>query len=674
MKTRLYCYLLITSIVFLSTQVITLYASRLPNASSEQVETPGTGLADDSNIQIIGRWDTSQSPSVIKGYWPGVYIKTQITGTVRLSIQVVGPVTFYFQINNGTPRLLNNVNGTVILSTGLTAANTYTIRFMARTETDIFRFQRLIMDAGATTIRPPNNNGIIEFVGDSITAGKNASMGAVSSYARLTANNLNMDYVNISYTGVCLVDGVTCGWTTGMSRAYFKMQTLPFNTSPDWDFTRYQSRAVVINLGTNDDAYGVPDAQYYDSYVNFLASIRSKYPNAHIFVLRTFNGLKVVPAHDAVNARVAAGDTMVHYVDTTGWVNPSTDYVDTYHLNDSGHTKVAGFLSNVIRSIVLPPVLKLQYMTNVVGSVATQIEPYFRIVNTGSSSAPLSDLKIRYWFTRDLNQPLLFRCTYARIGCANVSGNVVSMTVPRQNADTYVEVGFNTGTVPENGNSDAIQILLRRSDWSSLTQTNDYSFDPTKRAYADWTKVTLYDKGVLIWGTEPGDTLVPTNTPAPVPTNTPAPGGITLKMQYRTTITASTSTQIEPQFVIANTTGSSIPLAELKIRYWFTRDSNQTLQTRCVWAMMNCTNVKPVLVLMSGPRVGADTYLEVGFNGGSLAPNGTTGEIQTIINRTDWSNLNQSNDYSFDPSKTAYADWTKVTLYRNGTLIWGTEP
>ena len=33
-----------------------------------------------------------------------------------------------------------------------------------------------------------------------------------------------------------------------------------------------------------------------------------------------------------------------------------------------------------------------------------------------------------------------------------------------------------------------------------------------------------------------------------------------------------------------------------------------------------------------------------------------------------------ANDYSFDVTKTVYADWTKVTLYRNGVLIWGTEP
>ena len=34
----------------------------------------------------------------------------------------------------------------------------------------------------------------------------------------------------------------------------------------------------------------------------------------------------------------------------------------------------------------------------------------------------------------------------------------------------------------------------------------------------------------------------------------------------------------------------------------------------------------------------------------------------------------ESNDHSYDITKTALADWNKVTLYRNGALIWGTEP
>jgi hypothetical protein len=46
----------------------------------------------------------------------------------------------------------------------------------------------------------------------------------------------------------------------------------------------------------------------------------------------------------------------------------------------------------------------------------------------------------------------------------------------------------------------------------------------------------------------------------------------------------------------------------------------------------------------------------------------------TRMNKSDWQNFNEANDYSYDGTKTSFADWNKVTLYRNGTLVWGVEP
>jgi hypothetical protein len=44
------------------------------------------------------------------------------------------------------------------------------------------------------------------------------------------------------------------------------------------------------------------------------------------------------------------------------------------------------------------------------------------------------------------------------------------------------------------------------------------------------------------------------------------------------------------------------------------------------------------------------------------------------MNKNDWSNYDETNDYSFDATKTAFSDWNRVTLYRNGVLVWGIEP
>ena len=42
--------------------------------------------------------------------------------------------------------------------------------------------------------------------------------------------------------------------------------------------------------------------------------------------------------------------------------------------------------------------------------------------------------------------------------------------------------------------------------------------------------------------------------------------------------------------------------------------------------------------------------------------------------KADWSNFNEANDYSFDPSKTSFSDWSKVTLYMDNSHVWGIEP
>jgi len=72
---------------------------------------------------------------------------------------------------------------------------------------------------------------------------------------------------------------------------------------------------------------------------------------------------------------------------------------------------------------------------------------------------------------------------------------------------------------------------------------------------------------------------------------------------------------------------------------------------------------------------GADHYLEVGFTSGagSIAAGGSSGEIQNRFNKSDWSNYNENDDWSFGTNVT-YADAPHVTLYQNGTLVWGTEP
>ena len=58
---------------------------------------------------------------------------------------------------------------------------------------------------------------------------------------------------------------------------------------------------------------------------------------------------------------------------------------------------------------------------------------------------------------------------------------------------------------------------------------------------------------------------------------------------------------------------------------------------------------------------------------GSLEP-GAHVELQLRFHKVDWRDLDESDDYSFDPTKTEFADWERVTLYLGRSRVWGVEP
>lgn len=149
----------------------------------------------------------------------------------------------------------------------------------------------------------------------------------------------------------------------------------------------------------------------------------------------------------------------------------------------------------------------------------------------------------------------------------------------------------------------------------------------------------------------------------------------TIQLLMFNTNTSATSNMISPHIEVVNTGSTAIALSNVTIRYYYTEDGTQSQNFWCDWSNIGGSNVTGTFVSMSTPMTNADHYLQIGFTSaaGSLAV-GATAEVQARFARSDWSNYNQANDYSFNASATSYVPWKSITGYISGTLNWGAEP
>lgn len=147
----------------------------------------------------------------------------------------------------------------------------------------------------------------LEFIGDSITSGEGvfgakeeqdwAAMlfSGVYNYAAMTAEKLDADFRICSQSGW----GLFAGWDGNMAHTmpdgYEKIcgvltgeRNHLLGALEDYDFTRWQPDAVIINLGTNDGSafesgsFAHERSEFEDAGVAFLKKIRHYNPKAAI--------------------------------------------------------------------------------------------------------------------------------------------------------------------------------------------------------------------------------------------------------------------------------------------------------------------------------------------------------------------------------------------------------
>jgi lysophospholipase L1-like esterase len=293
------------------------------------------GDVTDPNIIYVGRWTTTSTEAVPN--WTGTYFTTRFTGTT-VKVKARDAVNFYASIDGRADVFYAGVRGTVNLTPTPLAAGTHSLRVSYRSGDTVFL--GLVLDSGAATVRPTVSTKLVEFVGDSITAGALTDKLAVSAYGWVLGERLGVRHTQIARSGYCLVVVSGC---VGQRTQFFQVAST--GTTP-WDFSRYQASAVVINLGTNDIGHSVTGATFQSTYTDFLRAIRAKYPSAVIFVMETFKKRYLAETQAAVRA---VNDPNVRYINTEGWLTVGTDYEDTDgHPNEAGHVKVADRLAPII--------------------------------------------------------------------------------------------------------------------------------------------------------------------------------------------------------------------------------------------------------------------------------------------------------------------------------------
>ncbi|GHH94281.1 cellulose binding domain-containing protein [Streptomyces capillispiralis] len=163
--------------------------------------------------------------------------------------------------------------------------------------------------------------------------------------------------------------------------------------------------------------------------------------------------------------------------------------------------------------------LSVQYRTGSGGATADQSEPWLKVRNTGAATVQLSQVKIRYYFKADSpDATYAFACSWAVRGCSAITGTFGTLARPTATADRYLEIGFTSaaGSLAPGADTGDMQLRFHRTNWQTLRQSDDYSFNGTQTSYADWNKVTARLSDATVWGTAPegNGSTDPTDPPA----------------------------------------------------------------------------------------------------------------------------------------------------------------
>jgi len=156
----------------------------------------------------------------------------------------------------------------------------------------------------------------------------------------------------------------------------------------------------------------------------------------------------------------------------------------------------------------------------------------------------------------------------------------------------------------------------------------------------------------------------------------------TMSLSYQQA--SSNPKQITGRYQFSNTTNTPIPLAQLKIRYFFSNEETSGWATAIYDAKLDGGTdgyraISGAMLAISplGTTVpGADSYLELSFTSALSIEKGAIGTVSWDLQPHSYNPPDQvqTDDYSYNAAAVAYTVWDHVVIYQGNTLVWGCTP
>ena len=325
----------------------------------------GAGSGSTSaGVRIVGRTAPGTNGAV-RFSWSGVTINAHFSGT-QVSMDLndgSNKNRFTVVIDGGAAKTVTSPTGqaSLQLATGLTNGQ-HDLLIWRNTEasTGVTQFTGLSnFGSGGGLLAPkPSPDRRIEMIGDSLTAGAgvegnaacpggiNAFTNNYLAYGSIAARAVGADVVTIAWSGIGVFRNSDGGTTNVMPTRY------PFSIPNDntlWDFTKYLPQVVVLNLGTNDFGPGDPGTDYETAYVNFIKTVRSKYPAANFILIDMYGGVRLTRINTVVSTLKSGGDNKVEALSVSMAQN---NLGCGMHPNVAGQAAMGAVLTTRLKSLM----------------------------------------------------------------------------------------------------------------------------------------------------------------------------------------------------------------------------------------------------------------------------------------------------------------------------------